>query len=133
MARLASLVIAIATLAVLSLAPTAASGADDAPRQIVGDGTFPVEWLDETITVAEAERRHPGMPDDSRAERFPEIRKPFGFLSAKWEAIKTQMQPGDELWTFASSAESWRHLAGRSGIALVRDKKVIASFVTRMN
>jgi hypothetical protein len=43
------------------------------------------------------------------------------------------MQPGDELWTFASSAESFRHLAGRSGIVLLRDGRAVAEIVTLMS
>lgn len=43
------------------------------------------------------------------------------------------MQPGDQLVHFVSSADSWKHLAGRAGIALVRDGKVIAAMVTMMN
>ena len=43
------------------------------------------------------------------------------------------MQPGDKLVRFASPAASWEDLAGRAGIALVRDGNVIDAFVTMMN
>jgi hypothetical protein len=43
------------------------------------------------------------------------------------------MQPGDELWTFSSPAESWKYLAGRAGVALVRDGKPIKVVITLMN
>jgi hypothetical protein len=39
----------------------------------------------------------------------------------------------DELWTFATSAESFRRLAGRAGIVLLRDGNAIAEIVTLMN
>ncbi len=59
--------------------------------------------------------------------------KPFAGLNAEWEAMKARLQPGDELWTFASSKESWRNLAGRAGIALVRNGQIIERLVTMMN
>jgi len=43
------------------------------------------------------------------------------------------MQEGDELWEFCSSWESWQKLAGRAGIALVRNGEVVASVDTMMN
>jgi hypothetical protein len=43
------------------------------------------------------------------------------------------MQPGDELWTFASPAKSWEDLAGRAGIAVVRDGNPIMVLTTMLN
>ena len=57
----------------------------------------------------------------------------FGYQNDRWLALLTQMQPGDELRAFRSSAASWKHLAGRAGIALVRSGKQVASIVTIMN
>jgi hypothetical protein len=93
---------------------------------------IPKAWLDKKISVEEAEAAHPGINDD-RAGRFPEAAKPFGFQSQAWEALKAAMQPGDELWTFASPAKSWEDLAGRAGIAVVRDGNPIKVLVTVMN
>lgn len=133
MRRVWLLAIVLAALVVSLSTMVPVLGANSEREQIDGGDFIRSEWLDEKITVEEAERQNPGLPNDDRAERFPEIRKPFGFLSPKWDALKAQMQPGDELWTFSSSAESWQNLAGRAGIALVRDKKVIATIVTRLN
>src|SRR5262249_8569487 len=74
---------------------------------------LPKEWLIERLTVAEAEGRYTPPPDD-RAERFPDLKKPFGFQNAEWEELKRHMQPGDELW-------NWGHVPGAGGIALVRN------------
>jgi len=93
---------------------------------------FPAGWLVEKITVAEAEAAHPGLHDE-RPRRFPDAAKPFGFNNEKWEALKSMMQPGDELWIFCSSAESWKDLAGRRGIVLLRNGEAIAEIVTLMN
>lgn len=93
---------------------------------------IPVAWLQEKVTVAQAEAAHPGITDD-RIARFPDAGKPFGFQHQKWEDFKAAMLPGDELWTFSSPADSWQHLAGRAGIAIVRNGVPIRSFVTAMN
>ena len=102
-----------------------ARAADDMPL-------IPKSWLDKKITIAEAEAEHPGI-NDERVQRFPDAAKPFGFKSGQWEAIKAAMQPGDELWTFASPAKSWEDLAGRAGIAVVRDGNPIMVLTTMLN
>ena len=102
-----------------------AYAADDAPP-------IPKAWLDKKATIAEAEAAHPGV-NDERVQRMPEISKPFGFLNGQWEAQKAEMQPGDELWSFASPPKSWEDLAGRAGVALVRDGNPIKVVVTVMN
>ena len=68
--------------------------------------------------------------DKQRAET---LRKPFGFANGKWEALKAQMQPGDELWEFCSARDSWAALMGRAGYELRRDGVVIAAVISRMN
>jgi hypothetical protein len=103
----------------------AAHAADDAPP-------IPKTWLDKKVTIAEAEAAHPGV-NDERVQSMPEIAKPFGFLNGKWEALKAEMQPGDELWTFSSPAQSWQDLAGSAGVALVRDGNPIKVLVTMRN
>jgi hypothetical protein len=50
-----------------------------------------------------------------------------------WSALKRIIKPTDELYRFSTSPESWAHLAGRSGYALVRNRKVVAHIVTLMN
>lgn len=113
-------------LCAISLSVGGMARADD-------DGSpIPKAWLDKKVSVAEAEAAHPGISDD-RVERFPDAAKPFGFQSKAWEALKAAMQPGDELWTFASPAKSWEDLAGRAGIALVRDGNPIKVLVTMLN
>ena len=102
-----------------------ARAADDMPL-------IPKSWLDKKMTIAEAEAEHPGI-NDERVQRFPDAAKPFGFKSGQWEAIKAAMQPGDELWTFASPAKSWEDLAGRAGIAVVRDGNPIMVLTTMLN
>jgi hypothetical protein len=57
----------------------------------------------------------------------------FGYMNDRWERFKAAMLPGDELYRFSTSPESWEHLAGRSGIALVRNGEIVGKLVTRMN
>jgi hypothetical protein len=66
------------------------------------------------VTIEEVEAHHPGRDG-----------VPMGGLSARWKALKAAMQPGDELRYYTSSADSWKHLAGRHGIALLRGGKVV--------
>lgn len=84
--------------------------------------------LQKKITAEQAEAAH--LVTDERLGCTP---VPFGFSNHQWRSFLEQLQPGDELWEFSSSPESWRHRCGRSGIALVRHNRVIASMVTRMN
>ena len=109
-------------------APVRAAGgvADDATPAV------PAAWLIEKISVEDAEMAHPGI-NDERVQRFPDIARPFGFQNGEWEALKAQMQPGDEIWTFASPEDSWIHDAGRAGVALVRAGAAIKAVVTVMN
>lgn len=93
---------------------------------------IPKEWLQEKLSVADAEAAHPGITDD-RVTRFPDAGRPFGFQHGEWEELKAAMLPGDELWAFSSPAESWKHLAGRAGFAVVRDGVPIQVIVTVMN
>ena len=86
--------------------------------------TSPRDMLQKRVTVDEAE-----------AARICLGVKVFfavslGLQNDQWRAFLAQMQEGDELWIFCSPAESWEHMAGRGGIAVVRHGKVVGTFVT---
>jgi hypothetical protein len=83
-----------------------------------------ISSLKAQTTVEEAEREYPGLPNDPRVARFPDIVKPFGFESGRWEALKAKMQSGDQLWKYSDGVAS--------GFALVRDGRVIDSINTLM-
>lgn len=93
------------------------------------------DWLVKKVELQAVERDNiPRWQDQpERANRYPVLKLPFGFQNGVWRRLKERMQPGDELWEFSSPPESWAHLAGRSGIALLRDGQVIGSIITRMN
>jgi hypothetical protein len=85
-------------------------------------------WLRQKLTVEEAEAQNTVTNHRLGPEPVP-----FGFDNAAWKNVIAQIQPGDELWQFASDAQSWRDLAGRAGISLVRNGEVVTSIVTMMN
>jgi hypothetical protein len=85
----------------------------------------PAGWLKAVVGVEEI--------DAWQAERATSDGRPLEEVAAGWIALKAKMLPGDEIWYFASDPESWQHLAGREGYALVRDGDVIDALVTAMN
>ena len=58
---------------------------------------------------------------------------PFGHCNADWEALKSKMQHGDEMWFWSSDQEDWERMMGWEGIALVRDGAIVDFFSTAMN
>lgn len=99
------------------------------------DSDVPAEWLVTKVELEAVERDNtPNWhAERERAARYPTLKLPFGFQHQAWLRLKEKMQLGDELWEFSSSGDSWAHLAGRRGIALVREGKVIGSIITLMN
>ena len=85
-------------------------------------------WLQRRTTVQEVEGGGAEIPWAGIMVGAPESQ-----FSREWAAFKASMRPGDELWTFSSPEESWRALAGRGGIALVRGGQVVDSIVTILN
>lgn len=83
------------------------------------------DWLKQKVSFEEVEASH-----------MLEIRGqlvPFGYVGGSWKDLLSKRQPGDELWSYSSDAESWENLAGRAGYALVREGAVIAKVETVMN
>ena len=79
----------------------------------------PIEWLIRRIDVDEFEK---------------DIDKWDGrWRDYSWRPFKARMTDRDELWEFDSPAKYWEGLAGREGVALVRDGRPIAHVVTLMN
>jgi len=85
------------------------------------DEVIPRSWLIRQVSVEKAESNN---TCDGVA---------FGCSSSEWAKLKTKLIPGDEVWEFSSPVESWRNLAGRAGIAIVRDQKVVDCLVTMLN
>ncbi len=86
------------------------------------------EWLRKLVTVAEAEAANMVQIDKLGPKPIP-----FGFINDRWRALLSKLQEGDELWEFRSPPDSWANMAGRAGIALIRDGNVLDWIVSRMN
>ncbi len=69
-----------------------------------------IEWLTNRIT-----------PEDLRGE-------PGG--SRFWKPLLNAYREGDELWEFSTPKHSWENLAGRGGVALVRDGVIVDSIAS---
>ena len=103
---------------------------------------IPMEWLGGRCEVPSAPDIPPELPARDSAEALAD---PVAWRNAeaRWDRyhilngwrteVLKHMQPGDELWTYSSGRESFRHLAGRSGYAILRDGKIVASLRTTMN
>jgi hypothetical protein len=85
------------------------------------EDVIPKQWLDRQITVEQAETEQ--MVDGV----------PLGPGHDAWKQLKASLQPGDALWTYCSPWESFKALAGRCGIAVVRNGRVVNALVTMMN
>jgi len=100
----------------------------ETPSTVEQLDVIPRGWVERRTTVKEAERKN--LVTDRRLGLKP---VPFGFMNEQWVRFKGELRDGDELWEFSSSADSWKHLAGRSGICIIRKGRIIDSFVTRLN
>jgi hypothetical protein len=100
----------------------AVDSGDKAHPAPVGEGdVIPKQWLDHTISIEQAEAQN--MVDGI----------PFGAGSDSWKRLEDSLQSGDSLWAYCSPFESFKALAGRCGIAVVRDGRVVMQLVTIMN
>ena len=50
-----------------------------------------------------------------------------------WQALKSRMTEGDEIWQYTSPAEDWANLVGEAGIALVRNGEIAEIMMTLHN
>ena len=59
--------------------------------------------------------------------------RPGGARGDEFDAFASKAKDGDELWWFKSPLESWQNMCGRAGYAILRDGKVIATYVSKMS
>jgi hypothetical protein len=84
---------------------------------------IPKDWLQEKLSLQQAEA----------ANTRPEGGVPFGGQNERWERLKASLQSGDQIWAFYSPPVTWEHCAGRSGVAVVREGRVVDCLITMMN
>lgn len=100
-----------------------------AKKSLHGTPTFgypPKEWMAGEITPAAFADQMGGQL--GRVQIFP--RSEF---DAELLHFLIMRRLGVRLMKFSSPAESWRHMMGRAGVALVREHVPIAFIVTEMN
>ena len=90
---------------------------------------LPMQWLTQCVVP----RASCDLPQAVRQALISELGSGFGNLAAEWSSFKDQITPLDQIWVYESPAEYWDSLCGSSGIALVRDQKVIAEITCEMN
>jgi hypothetical protein len=100
-------------------------------------------WLTKRITLEEAEAKNLVDFSDSSAARLELARSrgirltgspvPFGFMNLEWSELVASMREGEELWEFSSAEHAWQNLAGRAGIALVRNDEIVDCILTAMS
>ena len=54
-------------------------------------------------------------------------------LEAEWRLVKARMKDGDECWSFRSPPETWQHMSGRAGYAIVREGRPVDGVVMLLN
>jgi hypothetical protein len=105
--------------------PVACAASEKDPPMQTNDASadfaVPREWLNSRVTLAEIEGPNAA----------PDLIRPAD--SAAWRAFKSKLEPRDELWYFTSPRGSFGRAAGRTGYAILRDGKQVASFTAMMN
>ena len=77
---------------------------------------WPLLWLLSMIAWAL-------MPATNRMAKYPSLREWF----------EANARAGDELWQYDSGPDSWEHLAGECGYAIVRIGKVVDVWIEAVN
>ncbi|SHH97360.1 hypothetical protein [Desulfofustis glycolicus] len=82
----------------------------------------------------EVELQHPSRAAENLGKKttIQEVEDEYG-LGFEWEKLKPFIRNNDELWAYDTDQESWDHLAGESGVALVRDGEIIASIMIEIS
>ena len=94
---------------------------------------FPAAWIAEPATpedveasiaaiVAEVSADTKGLPPAA----LNDLRRS---LEQDWLSVKAQLRPGDQLWRFRSTPETWAGLYGREGYVLVRNCRIVSEYV----
>lgn len=82
--------------------------------------------LGKKVSIEEVEHKHmTTMPSGEKV--------PFGYGNREWVELKMFIREKDELWEYRTGEESWENLAGREGVALVRDGYIVGEILTEMN
>jgi hypothetical protein len=87
-------------------------------------------WVLNEIQLIKSKRSFPPI---EWLEKRVDIDEIGAGSSGDWNRLKMFLTERDELWTFSSPPDYWAGLAGRAGVALVRNGRPIAHVITVMN
>lgn len=97
-------------------------------------GTFSSPYsVSSPLTIAEIEKHEMQKTTAMLKMRADLPKVPFAFMHGEWLSFKSRLRPGDEIVAFNSGGDSWHHLAGEMGYAMLRGGCVIETFVTMRN
>jgi len=100
--------------------------AGEAVRESARGWYPPKDWLGEERSAADfRERMGKSLQSLSVFPRSEFDAQLFHFM--------VMMEAGGRIFEFSSPAETWRHMMGREGLALVKDGRTLAFIKTRMN
>ena len=81
------------------------------------------DWLRERVTIEEAASRV--------AEGAGKLTESIALGFEEW--VRRNSSPGDELWYYDTGGDSWEHLCGENGFAIVRRGRVIEFWMHELN
>ncbi|PQO88555.1 hypothetical protein C5614_30295 [Massilia phosphatilytica] len=85
------------------------------------------------MTIAEVEQQEMATLSQNLKIRPDYPRVPFGFMNPEWRIFKSEARPGDKVVRYSTDKDSWQHLAGEAGIALIRSGCLIRTLPTMRN
>ncbi|HEY4712231.1 MAG TPA: hypothetical protein VIH69_06105 [Dehalococcoidia bacterium] len=88
--------------------------------------SFPYEILGRQLTLQEAQKEL-GVNIDMTKDY------PFGDMNTIEKLFLMRMKQGDEIREFRTPDITWKHRAGRAGIALARNGKIINGILTTIS
>ncbi|WP_309382961.1 hypothetical protein [Cerasicoccus frondis] len=99
---------------------------------------IPSSWLQHQGSIASFEEAELQSKADAFKLPIAKVRtkfqeRPFGQVTAAWKSFTSQLEEGDELWSFSSPPENFAKKCGCRGFAIIRDGKVIKYFSTLMS
>lgn len=81
-------------------------------------------------TVEEIENQAMADIEAWRKDGLPIPKVLFGYMNSKWLALKSMLQPGDEIVRYSTDKSSWQGRRGEKGVALVRSGCIVDRLVT---
>jgi len=108
-------------------------------EQVKTEQPFPPnDWLKKRVSISEVEIHGSTQPKEGSPTiiMLDDTFHRSECVSAgnkEWRRIKLRMVLSDELWTYSSPTDHWQRLAGRMGIALIRNGRSIGHVITVMN